>query len=128
MLLHLLSSVLLLTFEYTILFSLHFSVLHNLSWYQSYSSKPLHTVGRATRSSQHRACTHLESTRHSLFTRLGELAVILFKDRSNKLAEEAERTALERSWTKRTQKKKPCTIFSKNRQKLTQKSCRTKEV
>ena len=54
-LLHLLSSVLLHTFEYTILFSLHFSVLHNLSWYQSYNSKPLHTVGRATRSSQRRA-------------------------------------------------------------------------
>ena len=87
-----LSFVLLHTFEYTILFSLNFSVLHNLSWYQSFSSKPLHTVGRATRSSQRRAYTHLESTRHSLFTRLGELFVILFKYRRKKLVEEEENT------------------------------------
>jgi hypothetical protein len=41
------------------------------------------------------------------FTRFGKPYAILFKDRRNKLAEEAERTTLERSWTKRTQKKKP---------------------
>ena len=88
-------------------FSLHFSLLHNLSWYQSFSSKPLHTVWRATQSSQRRAYTHLERTRHKLFTRFGKLSAILFKDHRKKLAEEAEHTTLERSWTKRTQKKKP---------------------
>jgi hypothetical protein len=39
----------------SILFSLHFSLLHNLSWYQSIRCKPLHTIRRATRSSQCRA-------------------------------------------------------------------------
>jgi hypothetical protein len=49
----------------------------------------------------------LESMRHILFTRLGELSAILSKDRRKKLAEVAERTTLERSRMKRTQKKKP---------------------
>jgi hypothetical protein len=61
--------------------------------------------------------TDLESTPHSLFTRLGKLYAILFKDCREKLAEEAENTEEE-----------TCTIFSKNRQRLTQKSCRTEEV
>jgi hypothetical protein len=50
--------------------------------------------------------TDLESTRHRIFTRLGELSAILSKDRRKKLAEVAKCTTLERSWTKRTQKKK----------------------
>jgi hypothetical protein len=45
--------------------------------------------------------------RHSLFTRLGELFVILFKGRGKKLAEVAERTSLERTRKQRKQKKKP---------------------
>ena len=39
-------------------FSLHF-LLHNLSWYQSYSSKPLHTGWRATRSSNSTELTRI---------------------------------------------------------------------
>jgi hypothetical protein len=50
--------------------------------------------------------TDLESTRHRLFTRLGELSAILSKDQRRKLAEEAERITLERTRKKRTQKKK----------------------
>jgi hypothetical protein len=43
---------------------------------------------------------------HRLFTKLGELSVILFKDHRKKPVEEAEHTMLERSKTKRTQKEK----------------------
>jgi hypothetical protein len=49
---------------------------------------------------------NLESMRHRLFTRLGELSAILSKDHHKNLAEVAEHTTLERSWTKRMQKKK----------------------
>jgi hypothetical protein len=61
-------------------------LLYNLSWYQSFSSNPLHTSWRATRSSnKHRAHTDLESIQHRLFTRLGEFFVILSKDPRRKI-------------------------------------------
>jgi hypothetical protein len=135
-------------------FSLHF-LLHNLSWYQSYSSKPLHTGWRATRSSNKRiAYTDLESIRHRLFTRLGELSVILSKDPRRKLPrgsrpsyaqkisvrssrEVAEHTTLESFKEQKHEKEaetekeeivKILVQFSKNHQRFMKKSCRRREL
>jgi hypothetical protein len=65
-------------------FSLHF-LLHNLSWYQRFRSKPLHTVRRETRSSLRRASRILRARDTVSFTRFGELFVILKKDPRRKL-------------------------------------------
>jgi hypothetical protein len=107
-LLNLFSSVLYFFIHLNILFfSLCiFSVLHNLSWYQSYRGKPLHTVGRATRSSQRRASRIFRSRDTDSFTRFGEQSVKLLKDSRKEPAEVAERTTLERTRKERLREKK----------------------
>jgi hypothetical protein len=130
----------------SILFSLHFSLLHNLSWYQSFSSKPLHTVWRATRSSQRRASQILRARDTELFTRIGELSAILSKDPRRKLPRGSRPSYVqkinvgilqrlqsvlrskERGSRDRERRnfKDSCTFF-KNRQRLTKKSCRMEE-
>ena len=126
------TSSVLLTFQYTvfcsILFSLHF-LLHNLSWYQSFSGKPFHIGWRATRSSQRRAYTDHESMRHRLFTRLGELFVILSKDPHRKLTR--GRRELYAQKIEQVETAEGETLNNREqfhiRQRFTKKSCRRQE-